>query len=787
MPSPIATFTPSLMPAATLEALFVGRELILADLVERATDALTTDIRAHRMVVGPRGAGKTHLLSLASARIAAARPDAVIAWLSEDPWDIGGYEDFLRSILVSATRRLADPIQPAAARRLEADELEEAMKRLAADKGAIVVLAENFDQILTTIDHDGQRRLRGFLENTRSILLLVTATRLSASVQEQSKPFYGFFSTVELEPFSVAEATEMLHKIALHRGDQTLADRLANPPMTDQYRLQAIDALAGGQPRVWAVFGVALTLDGLDNLAELLLSRFDDLTPYYQEQLWRLSAQERKVVRTIADVDRALAVNELADLLGSDPRSISKTITTLRRSGWIIEVKSPVAGGDKRKTYYELAEPLARLAFQIKDNRGEPVPLLVSFLSLWFSRDEIEARTKEFDSDATRAYLNAAISSDGQIATQALALGFGGSPRSTIPDALLFDVADALRAGSAGDPAPLMALPSTVRRVLFQAIREGGLEATWQSSITLSSRTPQWITRAERLVSEGTDDLRNRLILAGVLAVSGRLIEAAALFSQLAFDQRATIGPDHPDTLSTRANLAAILAISGQTQRALELFRELLSDEIRILGTDHPSTLTTRSNIANWTAASGDLQRALELSQQVLADRLRVLGPEHPSTLTTLNNVAGLLGRAGDPVRALELFRTLLPTRERVLGPTHPDVLSTRINIATWTAETGEMHRGLELFQHLLPDMERMLGLAHPTTMLTRFYIAHWTARTGNPTEAAALLHNVLADQQRILGPDHPNTVETLREIAQLSQLADLDPSPLGRECQPSA
>ena len=143
--------------------------------------------------------------------------------------------------------------------------------------------------------------------------------------------------------------------------------------------------LAGGQPRMWATLASALTVGGLDELVDLLLTRFDDLTPYYQEQLGRLSGQQRLVVAELAEIDRPINVRELAERLEIDQRSLAKTISDLVDRGWAAPTTSPVTALlDRRRTYYELAEPLARLSFQIKESRGEPLRLVVEFVKHWF-------------------------------------------------------------------------------------------------------------------------------------------------------------------------------------------------------------------------------------------------------------------------------------------------------------------------------------------------------------------------------------------------------------------
>jgi Cdc6-like AAA superfamily ATPase len=72
MKSPtIFSFTPSLMNAADLESIFVQREAIASDLVDRIRESVLTSTKHHSLIIGARGMGKTHLVSLVYHRVQA--------------------------------------------------------------------------------------------------------------------------------------------------------------------------------------------------------------------------------------------------------------------------------------------------------------------------------------------------------------------------------------------------------------------------------------------------------------------------------------------------------------------------------------------------------------------------------------------------------------------------------------------------------------------------------------------------------------------------------------------
>ena len=736
--APLSTFTPSVVAPETLETLFVGRTPILEDLVDRARRAGTSDTRSHRMLVGPRGAGKTHLISLAFHRIGAL-VGVQRSWLPEDPWDIDDYPSFLASILQHRTLRtdeLEARTSPVAGVDRDAAALEYQIAHLASSHGPIVVLAENFDLILIALEETGQRSLRSFMENTGALLLLVSATRLEQAITKQTAPFYGNFSTVELGPFSIDDAAAMLARIARYRGQVALAAQLDEPSPQTRQRLAAIDALAGGQPRVWALLGSALNTDGIAELTSSLLTRFDDLTPYYQSQLNSLSPLERKVVRALADADRASTTKGLASRIGATEKTTAKTVARLRQLGWVSEVTNDFAHLlDGRLKFYELSEPLARVAFQIKDSRGAPLPMIVAFLSTWFSQAELSEVTVQRTSSFAMLHIRESMA-DATLVHELVTV-LGGSPTpSSIPDPLLRAGDDAIASLVSGDAKPLFELPGLLRRILEQRISEAGIPQTWVSIHRAGSGLGDWHSRTSRLVeaiSEPSAKTAALLLLAEQAANAGQVDSALATLRVLLQTLLMSVGPDHRDTLTTRSNLASLKAEAGDVAGGLAEFARLLVDKTRILGSDHPSTLTTRNNIASLTAQAGDVAGGLAEFGRLLVDQTRILGSDHPSTLTTRNNVALWTAAMGDVAGGLAEFGRLLVDQTRILGSDHPDTLTTRNNIASLTADAGDVAGGLAEFERLLVDRARVLGFDHPDTLRTRNNIDYLIAKSGSP------------------------------------------------------
>ena len=789
----ISRFTPSTMPAKLLERLFVVRQPVLEALMKRIKTLGHTPSPHHTLLVGPRGAGKTHLISLVyhrSKNLADTSKDKQlrIAWLPEDPWTLVSYGRLLTAIL----ERVAPDLS---ARKIDESELDASIRHTSRKDGPILVLAENLDQILDALGDTGQQKLRNLLQTESGILIIASTTRLDRSLSSHAAPFFGFFDTIRLDPFSPEEACEMLTTLAREANNSELAKRLSENESLA--RIHTIAHLAGGQPRLWALLGSALTVEDLRDLTTLLLNRFDDLTPYYQEQLARLSPMQRLIVAELATADRPLPVKDLAERIGYDQRSTAKAVNDLTERGWLKPTSTIfTALLDRRRTYYDLAEPLARLAFQIKDSRGEPLPLIVDFLTNWFDVEQLQSFS---DNDYCMVALSRMESDDVGTLTRRLT----SLPASRVKSLdLLGQVEDALAAVAAGDAEPVMALASSLRQAVeLRAQDEAGLIPVRLSllsdalrevgSVPRDTTNSAWIARAERLdidaqspesrlmlvrwfasswhfddaeaaLSTITSDLEHMHgadAIASAYVSAGRLNDAILLFEQILTDRVRILGNDHPDTLISRDNLARAYESNGRLNEAITLYEQTLADSTRILGHDHPSTLASRNNLAGAYESNGRLSEAISLFEQILTDSSRILGDDHPDTLIVRNNLAYTYQHAGCLNEAISLYEQILTDSSRILGDDHPDTLASRNNLAYANVLTDRLDDAIALYEQNLANRMRVMGVDHPQTLSTRNSLSHAYQVAGRLDQAIPLSERTFSDSLRILGDRHPLTI----------------------------
>lgn len=821
--STLARFTPSLMSAEQLERLFVARQPTLERVVRRIAEAESSMTRNHTLLVGPRGAGKTHLVALVAHRIRARIRDGAqlqLAWLAEDPWRITSYARLLFAITQALCKEgYAGPAGTAVQRFATAEDYEQQLVARAGERGPIVVVIENLDQVLGQIGRQGQQRLRHLLQDRRPLLLVATSTRLDRALSAQTAPLYGFFTTEHLEPFTVEQALEMLSRIAEESGDRELTEFMSSD--TAKNRIKATAHLAGGQPRLWALFASGLTVAQIGDLVDMLLTRFDDLTPYYQERLARLAPQQRLVIAELADANGPLYVAQLAEKVGVTERSVGKTVSELQGLGWVREVRSPATALlDRRRTYYELAEPLARLAFQLKEAQGTPVRLVVEFIKAWFERRDLDRHT----GGLAGRYINAAVRAiAGDPIGQLVRLLSGdGLPESRVP-AVRFagEVDDALAALIEGQAELYLSLPSAVRMVIDENLDSSRIAATasterlrlqfellGQLGFTDQKLAERWAKRGESLVGNGDSENEGLQLvnlgeaytkagqiqearsamdaaaargmpliaaevackIAAGLEANGKLSEAKALYEQAL---KAHAGPpidadDSNHVLGIRNALASLRGELGDPAGAAADLRRVLDERLRRFGPDQHDTLATRQELAYWHAAAGQIDEAVVAYQELLADAIRAFGAQDRRTLATRGTLAYWQGEAGDLAEAVGTLEGLLEEDLRLLGPDHPDTFTTCNNLAMMHGYAGEPAKAVEQLQGLVADRERVLGVDHPETLAARGNLALWQGNAGDAAGAAKSYERLLADQTRLLGAEHPSVLTTRNNLAMM-------------------
>jgi DNA-binding transcriptional ArsR family regulator len=386
----LSHFTPSMMQPDTLQHMLVQRQPLIDACCDDVVHSVTTRAKHHYLFVGPRGIGKTHLISLLHHRLSTSKEiqeRGLIAWMREEEWGVTSFFELVLRIL-----RVLDQQVPALGIAAQTAPLYELTLKQAESQGTslllevlgnktLVVLMENLDDLFDQLGDAGQRQFRAFIQNHPQLVLVATTPSLFAGVSLQKSPFYGFFDIQALKELSLEDVVDLLKKIAVERGDSALAEFMETREA--RARIRAVHHLAEGNPRIYVILAQFLSREALDELVQAVMHTLDELTPYYQARMKELSGQQRKIVEYLVSYRGAAPVKQIAKACFITPQTCSGQLRQLREKRYVHSIE---AG---RESFYELTEPLMRLCMEVKQQRGEPVGLLVESLRIWYAEAEL--------------------------------------------------------------------------------------------------------------------------------------------------------------------------------------------------------------------------------------------------------------------------------------------------------------------------------------------------------------------------------------------------------------
>lgn len=155
--------------------------------VHRVIISITTENKHFPLLIGARGMGKTHLVSIVYNRIK-SREDlqdrVIIGWLREEEWGISSWLDLVVRIFRSigedypntevASIAIDNIITLQSHSPTEAEVLAESLLAELVGKKTLFLIIENLDDVFDGLGTIGQQRLRSFLQEYKCCTILTT-------------------------------------------------------------------------------------------------------------------------------------------------------------------------------------------------------------------------------------------------------------------------------------------------------------------------------------------------------------------------------------------------------------------------------------------------------------------------------------------------------------------------------------------------------------------------------------------------------------------------------------
>jgi tetratricopeptide (TPR) repeat protein len=361
--------------------------------------------KQHWLVVGPRGIGKSHLLTLLYHKVKQSSELSRL-WIPVLFPEETRLESNLAKFLERAVNEIIHELKEldpksaeairdkiAKTRTLPSQERDEYVCSVLAwitetTGKHILLITENLQHLLgKKLSLIEQKRLRAFLQTSDSVTLLGSATTVFNALHDHSHPFYNFFHIHRLTDLSFDEMKELIGSILTSTGRADLAERVVE----NEARIKALSVFTGGNPRMAVFLADILKTDVPEEMLDLMDGILDELTPYFETIFKDIPDFLEAVINTLAAFEPAQSPTEITAHLEGQSTTIRNYLKQLKDSGYV-----RVAFSRGRSNYYCLNEYLYRIWFQMRDSghREETRWLLELLLMLYSPATLLEEKEK---------------------------------------------------------------------------------------------------------------------------------------------------------------------------------------------------------------------------------------------------------------------------------------------------------------------------------------------------------------------------------------------------------
>ncbi len=253
----------------------------------------------------------------------------------------------------------------------------------------LVLLLDNFGEMLKRIGEVDQKRLRDILHMSKHIQIVAAAAKTLEQTYKYESPFYEFFKKIRLKGLSRADSIILLGKLAESYDRENFIRKIINE---EPQRIETIRRLSGGIPRTLILL-FEILLDDTAQVFSDLESILDKVTPLYKHRMDDLSKQQQIIVDAIALNWDGISNREIANALKNrsiDGKKIAAQLKELEKNDLVYS--KPI---DRKNKIYFIAERFFNIWYLMRFGRKknkDHVKWLVLFLQEWCSPDELKTR-----------------------------------------------------------------------------------------------------------------------------------------------------------------------------------------------------------------------------------------------------------------------------------------------------------------------------------------------------------------------------------------------------------
>jgi tetratricopeptide (TPR) repeat protein/DNA-binding MarR family transcriptional regulator len=792
-------------------SITVGRESLFQDVIDILRKTINKKPKHHFLFIGPRGIGKTHLLSLIEDEI--GRDEALtsayhVVRFAEESHRVLSFCDFLLGVCEILSDTLPDePQWRQLQQQLASEERDEIIvdtlvqairKRRRQTQQALIIMLENLHQVFEQQIKDTRSiaALRGFFMEDNGCLLVATAPLHFGGITDHKQPFYDFFDVQILDQLSETQTIALIHKnLEWEQRNDLLADFSQLRP-----KLLALYRMTGGSPRLTLMLYELIaheTVSEVKRQFELLLDR---ITPFYQDRMRDLGPQERAVLETLAIMrDQPKTPTAIAAKMRMKQAQVSTLLKRLSTSQYIRSIENV---DDKRSRFYTIREGFFDIWLAMNVSRGarQRLPFLVEFFAQFYpsieernrKREEYRQRLHNGEFDAPHIAISSADLHDGldylsevgtaeERASEKLRLANmhvkEGNPEYA--KAYLREVR-CITLDNMGtwivnraEFEPQLDYLTEIDELItcWDSLRAGELESFVDKvkmlgeGLTFNSWSEtkiEFLREHLTLLPHAKDRVETRLRLGSILMTLARWGEAETEL-KAALEEATPLGDD--GLLSWTLNdFAQLFKATNRLAEAEALMRRVLAITETSFGVEHPNVAKYLNNLVLLLQDTNRLSEAEPLMRRALAIGEANFGSEHQNVATYLNNLGMLFKASNRLAEAEPLMRRALAIDEASFGIDHPNVAIHLSNLAMLLKDTNRLAEAEPLMRQALVIDEASFGMEHPNVAIRLNNLALLL----HATEAEPLMRQALAILENSLVPGHPNILTVNANLVSL-------------------
>ena len=373
----------------------VGRDRTLGNAIESLRGSVGRKSKHHMLFIGPRGIGKTHLLSCIEAAVEsdeALRSSLVVARFPEESNQTLSFADFL----IGLCRILKDvvedePLWAELFSRVETEDDDAIVidtivpairEQNRMRKRTLLVMLENVGEIFTRQIRNQQdiASLRKFFMADNGCLLLATAPMHFDGITDIGQPFYDFFDIQILENLSFEETAEVIRRNLEWDGHTDILATFDDM----RPRLQALYRMTGGNPRLTMMLYELIANESVTSVQDQFHLLLDRISPFYQGRLNDLSPSQRALLECLAGMrDQDKTPASIAARMRKSQQETSSLLKRLSDAHYLRSTRNPE---DKRSRLYTIREGFFDIWLAMNLSRGarKRLPFLLEFFNLFY-------------------------------------------------------------------------------------------------------------------------------------------------------------------------------------------------------------------------------------------------------------------------------------------------------------------------------------------------------------------------------------------------------------------